>query len=309
MQEQPISKTLIDEQFDGVFVEIDHSEDLKLFNPNELRIFCLNLANNAFSFDALQEFLLDNIGSYVFSRAEIDDLKIAGKDRGIDLKALREMNKHGTPDEKGTGNELGEMLIYAFLERVLGAPKLLSKIELTSAGGDCKSDSVHLLSRTDSKGVYHQMVFGTSNIIGDLRDAVDSAFNALQEIKAAGVKELQLVEKTIFNRCFDDETTERIKTIILPSKGVNSIPEPAFGLFLGYTLGLDKTKYPTRQFCDVAEKKMQSDIAKHIDYIIQKINALGMTAYSFYIYVLPLNDAEIDKKAIMSDLLMGGASG
>lgn len=308
MQKQPINKTLIGDQFDNVFTEITHSETLGLLNPNELRIFCLDIASNVFSFDALQEFLLDNIGSYVLSRATIDKLINGGRNRSIDLTALRSMNKQGLPDTKGTGNELGEMLIYAFLEQVLNAPKLLSKIELASSGNQSKCDCVHLLTCSDNKGPYHQMVFGTSSIIGDIKDAIDTAFDALSEIKASQTTELQLVEKNIFGQCFDADTEELIKAIILPQKNTNSTVEPAFGMFLGYSIGLDKNKYPSRQFYDEVEKTMREDIAAHIDYIINKIHSLGLNTHSFYIYVLPFNDAETEKKAIMANLMSGGAT-
>ena len=45
---------------------------------------------------------------------------------------MRRMLSKEKPDQKGTGSELGEILLYAFLEDVLGAPKLMTKVELTT---------------------------------------------------------------------------------------------------------------------------------------------------------------------------------
>lgn len=42
------------------------------------------------------------------------------------------MSENGEFDAKGTGNELGEMLIYAMLEEMLGARKLMSRVEIDS---------------------------------------------------------------------------------------------------------------------------------------------------------------------------------
>ena len=44
---------------------------------------------------------------------------------------------------------------------------------------------------------------------------------------------------------------------------------------------------------------MQTDIKAHVQYIIDKINGLGLGNYSFYIYFIPLNDVDNDKLQIM----------
>jgi len=66
-----LSKTLKEAGFDSIFTEVEHTETLGLKNPYQLRMFHLDVANNAFSFDAMHSFLLKNIGRYVFSRAKI----------------------------------------------------------------------------------------------------------------------------------------------------------------------------------------------------------------------------------------------
>ena len=53
-------------------------------------------------------------------------------------------------------------------------------------------------------------------------------------------------------------------------------------------------------------QKIEMDIRSLIDDIKKKIYELGMGSYSFYIYVLPLDEAEADKKAILQELLVGG---
>ena len=42
------------------------------------------------------------------------------------------MRENGAADTKGTGNELGEMLVYTLLEEKLDAPKILSRVELST---------------------------------------------------------------------------------------------------------------------------------------------------------------------------------
>lgn len=299
MSDSPIASTLLShETFDDIFSEVNHGKSLNLLNPNELRIFHLDMLNNEFNFLPLSEFLEENIGSYVFSRAKIDNLYATKKERTINSKAWKEMNSLAT-------NNLSEILLYVFLEHVLQAPKLLSKVELATSGGISNSDSVHLKTLNDANGTYHQMVFGVSHIIGDLRDAIDTAYSAIIDIKASEQEEIQLVDKTVLGQSFDDETTQRIKEILIPSKNKSSIIENAFGIFLGYSLGLDTTSRPTRQFNIDAVSKMKADIAAHVDYIVEAINNSGLSNYSFYIYVMPFNNAPADSEDIMNEILPG----
>ena len=56
---------------------------------------------------------------------------------------------------------------------------------------------------------------------------------------------------------------------------------------------------------ELAEQKMQADIKCYIPYILQKIQDCGLGMHSFYIYVLPCNDSEEEKKSIMEAVLEG----
>ncbi|RHP32308.1 DUF1837 domain-containing protein [Lachnotalea sp. AF33-28] len=75
----------------------------------------------------LQTALYRNIGKYVFSRAALEDFHINDDDDSVISQALKVMRENGAADTKGTGNELGEMLVYTLLEEKLDAPKILSR--------------------------------------------------------------------------------------------------------------------------------------------------------------------------------------
>lgn len=49
---------------------------------------------------------------------------------------------------------------------------------------------------------------------------------------------------------------------------------------------------------------MDTDIKNHAAYIADKINALGLDTHSFYFYIVPFNDAKLDKQQVMENLLM-----
>lgn len=304
-----ISKTIKGKDFNSIFNEVPHPELLNLSNPHQLRIFHLDVVNNEFSYYNLQKFLLRNVGNYVFSRARIEQFHSDEEAENIGLHAVRLMQKNGIQGLTETGDELGEILLYSFLEEVLGAPKIMSKFELQSSQHCSKSDGVHLLSLGDVSGVpFHQLVFGTSSIIGNLQDAIDNVFETLKEIKMGSSAEMQLVESTIFDRVFDDKTANRMKQILIPSKGSNVTTDMAFGIFLGYSLDLDGSNYGNIAYRNEMVKQMELDIKSHASYIIQKITDFKMDAYSFYFYVLPFNDAIENKKDIINELLTGGVT-
>lgn len=49
---------------------------------------------------------------------------------------------------------------------------------------------IHLLSGTDSNGkISYEMVFGASNIIGDIKDAIDNAFEEIERITLKSLNE------------------------------------------------------------------------------------------------------------------------
>jgi hypothetical protein len=304
-----INKTIKEKNFSGVFTEVKHPETLKLRNKNELRVFHLNMSNCQFSDRELKKFLLCNIGRYVYSRAELEQFVLDDDVESIGMTALAKLKKYGG-NEQLTGDALGDMILYAFLEQVLNAPKIMSKIELTTSASHygSKSDGIHLLALDDGVGQpYHQLVFGASHIIGDLSEAINEAMDAVKKIKDDPSAELNVVDSTLFGRVFDNSTAEYMKKLIVPSKGGASAIDHAYGVFLGYSLGIDASTLSNPQYRVEAVKKMQEDIKTATPYITDKINKMGMSGYSFYYYVLPFNDAPNEKQKIVSDLLTGGA--
>lgn len=52
-----LNKTIKGSDFDSIFTEVSHSEKLGLINPEQLRLFHLNVMNNRFVSDDLQSFI------------------------------------------------------------------------------------------------------------------------------------------------------------------------------------------------------------------------------------------------------------
>ena len=157
-----LDRTLKDSDFDAVFRKVQCDDDLDLKNKSGLNLYYLDISDSAFDYMALNEYLFDSVGMYVYSRTQMKEFEDKKKIRSMGAKALRLMKANGNPDEKGTGNELGEMLLFAFLEDGLHAPKLLSKVEISTAASQfgSKSDCVHLLKRKVNGEISYQLVFG-----------------------------------------------------------------------------------------------------------------------------------------------------
>ena len=225
-------KTIAEGAIDSVFVEVTHSEDLGLRNPTQLRLFHLKLDGVSFTDEGLYKCLRKNIGQYVFSRAEIDRYVNGGDAFSVALEAMERVleQKGKAPDE--FGNMLGEILLYAFFEEKLNAPKIFSKMELNAHGTDAVYDGVHLLKLSDNE---FQVVFGISNLDDGPEDAVNNAFEKLKKADGAKTKGIPLVCELLFNRHVDDNLAAQLDYIISPRPGVVS-SDSADGICLCYNI-------------------------------------------------------------------------
>lgn len=294
-------------RLEDVFFEVEHNETLGLRRKGQLRLFHMVMHSNKFFTDDLQAFLYKNLARYVFSRAKMENFKQNDELETAVSQAMRVMRENGDADPEETGNGLSEILIYAFLEEVLHAPKIMSRVELYTELSQFKSEckGIHLLSPKDEGGELHyQLVFGSSKIIGDLQDAIDQAFNTILKIEKKENREIVMIQKTAMDRMVKGEEAEKLKEIIMPCPKQSTSYNTAYGVFLGYSLGL-RTENRGDEFETLAKQKMEYDIKYFAPYIAQKIKSNGLGNHSFYFYVVPFNDAEQDKHEIMDNVLKG----
>ena len=296
-----LEKTIKDNKFADVFTEITCTGHIGVNANEELRLFRLSsVIDNHFEIEDLLKFLKNNIGLYVFNRSRIIRYHDEDEDYLVTLDALDVLRKKGVVDETGTGNELSELLLYVFLESVLGAPKIYSKVELKSSSF---TNGVHLkILNPEGERIRYELVFGSSNITGDLGDAVEDAFDQIARINDHTCQEVQLVRESIFELPSDDPAIPAITEYIKPSPGKSIVRSTAFGIFLGYTVGLDKSR-SDNDYLDSIENKIDDDINAYLPFIKKRISELGLEGHSFYFYILPFDDAEIDKRRIMSRVL------
>jgi len=305
-----IEKSVKAHSLDGIFTEVTHSEKLGIAVPEQLHLFYMDVLDNRFDLEKMKSQLYLNIGTYAFSRSVVDKLTKAGHADVIIDQAKRILQKKGA-DVKGTGSELGELLNYVFTEEQLDAPKLMSRVELSTDGASYNSstDNIHLLSSAVSGKSYHQVIFGSSSIVGDLKYAINNAFDRIVSIEQNKTSELHLVDNLVLNTPADRFSNSAdiafLEEMVVPQEGKKAQRITAYAVFLGYTIGLIPENYTPDEFPAILEDKIVDDLRRHMDLILQKItdNHLGMK--HFYFFIVPFNDAERDKKQVMEDILKG----
>ena len=93
--------------------------------------------------------------------------------------------------------------------------------------------------------------------------------------------------------------------VLVPRKNYIPKPDMAFGLFLGYTLVLEQSETDSYRYRIAAEEQLKKDIYSICPYIAHKMSVLRLEGYSFYCYVLPFNDAPVEKTSIIDEMLVG----
>lgn len=298
-----ISYTLDPKRFDSVFKEIASSK-LSLPNNNDIKIYSLEITNAQIDYEKVKRFIRGNIGRYVYSRAQRNNYELNGDLEAISSYAIDAYVKrvNRSPDT----NHFSEIMLYSFLECILGAPKIFSKMELQNKSGQFETfaSGMHVLSMKKGMLPFNQLVLGASDTYDDLEHAVNNAFDQIERIAAGSSEEYDLLETSILNNEFDADMNQTLESMIIPKKGTSSSSiEKAYGIFLGYTINVDGTGLSNDEYLKNASEKMISDIKGIIPYIESKIGALSLSNHSFYVYILPLNDALSDKESIIKDAL------
>lgn len=302
----PLKRTLKDPMFDRVFQRAADVTIAGLGNPAKACVFYVDPTNCKFRFRDLKDFIINNIGNYVFSRAEkkrlIDRTK---NEAAVGSQAmLKFIQKYGTNAE----TVLGEIMLYTFLEQELDAPKIMSRIELDghSQNAVSKSDGIHLLSLNLAGQPFHQLVFGASDITGNLITAIDRAFDKIANIESGYDDEMKMVENTPQWTIYDPAATTFMVNLMTPQRGGGYKPDMAFGAFVGYTIQLDMPEYDSQKYRVAIKEQLKKDIDAAQPHIIDLITKKGLMGHSFYFYVFPFNDATNEKTSIIQEMLTGG---
>ena len=290
---------------------LDSFEHLKTipldqYRKNSLELFMLRLNANEFAYDLLIENLMEPIITYSVSRKVREEY--ANKPHTLTKKAISRFVEYA----HNTG-ELGELLLYAFLECHLGAPKILSKLELKTSTSLYVNgaDGVHYLKLPNGN---YQLIFGESKTIENLSAAIRRAFTSIYEFKnevnsngqkKSGINyEKTLISDNIAKETFSEEDKAFITSLIYPKKDSFFRVDDAFGVFVGYQINIDNIdkKMPNDQFVEQVKQQIINEIEQVVSLITQQISDYKLEGHSFYIYVLPFTSLDENRKNILKGL-------
>ncbi|MEK4106988.1 DUF1837 domain-containing protein [Paenibacillus sp. FSL R10-2791] len=287
---------------------LKHSKTYKVNNQqNNLELFTCPINANQFDYHRMVESLLESVADFSVSRRTKEQYQ--GSPMTLSQKAREKFKEFKT--NKG---ELGEFLLFCFLEGHLNAPKILSKLELKTStelyvNG---SDGIHFLELPSGN---YQLIFGESKLYDDLtaglRDAFISINNFLKEENQKGNEksgiryEKSLLSASVFKETWSKEEEEFITQLVYPTNKQLFQVDDAFGIFIGFEIKLDKDqrRLPNDKFRDMIDDHVNKIVEMKIANIENYIEEHELYGYNFYVYTMPFIDIEISRTKILESLM------
>lgn len=300
-----IKNTSYSEGF-GIFNKVSE-EILKFGQDNTLRLFMLNTENKLFNYDELYAYILPNVTRYVFSRKRLADIENDPiKQQTIILEALSHLRPVENDKDKGAGGELGEILLYLFLEQDLKAPKLFSKVELKTNAQDYVkgSDGIHFKFRKNALGEsIMQLIIGEAKIKNDLKDGIDDTFKSINTFLTSNIQDNNLLDTHLMDQMVDENEAKEIKEYItaIPRKK----KETVFGIFIGYSVDYDGATDSNDEYDQKIISENIQQVLNMRQEIINQVSKYSVSNYEFNFYFLPFHNAMRDRKTIMKQLTRG----
>lgn len=286
----------------------DHLGEFELddHTKNRLNLFVLKINANQFDTKYLEELLVDPMIDFALSRQ-------VRKKYGSKPGTLTKKAKEKFIEYIRNKGELGELLLYCFLETHLKAPKILSKLELKTSTSHYVNgaDGVHFLALPSGD---FQLIFGESKTIQGLTAALTAAFKSIDEFKREVNKtgqeksglpyEKGLISDHLSKETFSDEEKKFIESIVYPKRENTFEVDNAFGIFVGYEIDISEEdkRLPNDDFRKKIKKDIEEEVKSKFAHIIQKINEFNLYGHHFYLYILPFSKLDETRTNIMTGL-------
>lgn len=277
-------------------------------DDGKLNVFMCPINARNFDYSQISTVLVDSVIDYALSKKNIEKYK--SKPGRLSQIARRKFK--GYLKNKG---ELGELLLYCFLEGHLNAPKILTKMEMKTTNSLYVngSDGVHLLNNGD--GTY-KLIFGESKLYKSLSDALNEAFKSINgfinEVNSNGENktginyERDLISSNIENLELSDEDKDILELIIFPTRNKKNLHiDDAFSIFIGYEIDISEqtTNCTSNNFFEEVKEKILVDLDKYESKIYKKINDNNLLGHTFFVYIIPFTDIDNTRTKILKDIL------
>lgn len=296
-----LTPTLDTERFGEVFREMPVFDVVSLPRQSHVRVFYLETRDMEFDYLNLVNYLKGIICQYVNSRQEIQENSSRIEDYSrLSIDALSALRKTGFGEK-----DLNDLMVYSFLECALKAPKILSRYEVVKeySQDNPRTRGIHLLYIPIApEGEKYQLVYGTGCTSGSLESTIEEAISELKSLRWHLGRERMFLSQTAISKLpYSDDLKVFFKNVICGRNPAQN----AFGLFLGYTLNLGDAGYDTTEEYEAAKMgQLHKDIKKLISLLETKLqNENLVKGCSFYVYLLPLNNALEDPKHIVEQMM------
>lgn len=277
------------------------------YEKDRLYLYALKMNANEFNYCNLESSLVDPVIDYALSR-EIKK-KYEGKSGTLSKKAREKFKESNKND-----GELGELLLYCFLESHLKAPKILSKLELKTSTSLYVNgaDGVHFLKLDDGN---YQLIFGESKMYKEIGDAFDNALKSIYEFKneingkgdsKSGIKyEKSLISDNLTKETFNDDEKNFLWSLIYPSENNTFYVDDAFGIFVGFEIEVSEKekRMKSLDFRNMIRARINDAVNVCLTKIKTKIDAYGLQGHEFYIYVVPFTEIDKKRKEILEEVI------
>lgn len=273
----------------------------------DLFLFPINARN--FDDECVASNLLESVADYALSWSYREN----NKDKTMLISQQARAKFRDLQNNKG---ELGELLLFCFLEGYLEAPKILTKLELKTSNQMYVngSDGIHLKKISDNR--YH-LIFGESKMYKDLSVAFKKAFKSIydfkNEINSSGVSksgiafEKGLISRHIDNAMFNDDEEELVNILLYPNNKAttNMILDDAFSIFIGYEIDIseEQKKFSNEDFPHKIEEKIKKQIETFKDKIYDFICNNQLLGHTFYVFIVPFANIDASRKKILGKVL------
>lgn len=269
-------------------------------HDNALNLYILKIHDKLFSYDKLYRYVLDNICQYVFDRRKN---LVEAESKILILEAIEHLRNINSDKDYGAGGELGEILLYLFLEQDLQAPKLFSKVELKTSSNDYVkgADGIHYKFRTNKAGKkILQLIIGEAKIKNELKKGIEEAFTSINKYISTNTQDIKLLDTHLMNQLVEDDEAEMLKKYLLGDNTEEK--ETIFGIFIGYSTDYDGSDDDNDNYKQNVKEANLKQVLGYKQKIIEEIKKYNISNYEFNFYFLPFHNALKDRKVIMDQI-------
>lgn len=272
-------------------------------------LFLLPINARNFDDEYVANNLLESVADYALSWSYREN----NKDKAMLISQQARAKFRDFQNNKG---ELGELLLFCFLEGHLEAPKILTKLELKTSNQMYVngSDGIHL--KKISNNSYH-LIFGESKMYKDLSAAFKKAFESIHDFKykmdnngvsKSGIAfEKGLISRHIDNIMFDEDEEELVNILLYPNSKANTniILDDAFSIFVGYEIDISEEQKTCsiEDFPHKIKEKIKTQIDKFKPKIYEFIEDKKLLGHTFYIFIVPFTDIDVNREKILGKVL------